>query len=295
MNETSAWKKLGTLYGGLKGLNTEPLPSGVYGSFYSSSEGIYYHQKIDIPTDEVLDLPGLPIDYILKQVDVFWSKTSEYKKFGFLQKRGILLYGPPGCGKSSIIALLRRQIIKRNGVIFVPTEDFGLFNKSLADFRSMEPDRPIMTIVEDLETYLESSNGSNLASNEKAALSLYDGERQVNNVIHIATTNKPDAIADRFIRRPGRFDVVIGVHAPGRETRGAYLRHICKNIEEKQINEILDQTDGLSLAYMREIATTYLVLEIPLKETIARLKKQANQKYATKQTGFTIGFTEKED
>ena len=293
--KTPTWKKIGTMYGGLKDVVSEPLPAGTYSTYYSSSDGLYYHIAVDSSSDELIELPGLPIKYILEQIDNFWSKAEEYKKFGFLQKRGILLYGPPGCGKSSVVSLLRQQLIKRGGVVFTPYEGFDLLNRAIADFRIMEPNRPIMTLVEDLETYLESSNGSNVATNEKAALAMYDGERQVNNIIHIATTNKPEVLADRFIRRPGRFDIVIGIHSPSRETREAYLKSIAKGITEKQAEEIVDQTDGLSLAYMREIAVTYLVLNIPLKDTIARLKKQANQKYATKKTGFTIGFTENED
>jgi SpoVK/Ycf46/Vps4 family AAA+-type ATPase len=122
---------------------------------------------------------------------------------------------------------------------------------------------------------------------------MYDGENQCNNVIHVATTNKPEIIADRFIRRPGRFDLVIGVHAPTKETRAAYLNKVCNGqLSDEQAANILEKTEGLSLAYMRDIASTYLVLGIPLEETIARLQKQSKQKYSANKTGFTIGFTE---
>lgn len=270
-----------------------PLPAGSYTSLFSESKWYYLPVKTD--SDELIHLPGLPIDFILNQIEKFWSKTAEYKKFGFLQKRGILFYGPLGCGKSSMVALLRNQITsKHGGVCFQPEgTSFSALQGGIQNFRRLEPDRPIMTLVEDIETLLESSTNNNNATNEKAALSFYDGENQVNNVVHIATTNKPDIIADRFIRRPGRFDIVIGVHAPTRETREAYLTHIAHGgMSNKQLTEILDQTDGLSLAYMREIASTYLVLEIPLEETISRLRTQAKAKYSSNKTGFTIGFTD---
>lgn len=279
-------------YTSVKLAHVGPLPSGTYWTYTSPFTGAMTYVPVESNSDTLLDLPGLPIGYILDQIKTFWSKGDEYKKYGFLQKRGILLYGPPGCGKSSVVGLLRKQLISRNGVIFTPGSGFDALAAGISDFRKVEPDRPIMTLVEDMETLLESSNGSNVAASEKAALSLYDGENQFNNVIHVATTNKPETLADRFIRRPGRFDIIIGIHAPSRETRDAYLKHICNgHLTPKQASDILDKTEGLSLAYMREIASTYLVLGTPLEETIHRLQAQAKAKYSTNRTGFTIGFT----
>lgn len=271
-----------------------PLPAGSYRGMYTSGPPTWYFIPTKSNSDTLIDLPGLPIKYILDQIQTFWDKTDEYKKYGFLQKRGIMLYGPPGCGKSSITGLLLKQLFERNGVCFLGTTDgFSFLSSTIAEFRKVEPNRPIMTLVEDIETAFESSNGSNTAQSEKAALALYDGEQQFNNVVHVATTNKPELIADRFIRRPGRFDLIIGVHAPTRETREAYLKVICNgHLTPKQTTDILDKTEGLSLAYLREIASTYLVLGLPLDETIARLQAQAKQKFTSSKTGFTIGFTD---
>jgi energy-coupling factor transporter ATP-binding protein EcfA2 len=265
------------------------MPAGEYIHETDANDRVWA-KKLKTVSDNLIDLPDLPTEYILNQIKKFWSKKEEYAKYGFLQKRGILLYGPPGCGKSSIIAMLKRQIVELDGVVF-GLEDFETLTSGLREFREVEPERPVMTIAEDLETYLEGSNGSNVAKSETAALALYDGENQINNVVHIATTNKPDALADRFIRRPGRFDLVIGLHAPTRNTRKAYLESICKTgLTNEQLNDILDKTKGLSLAYMREIATTFLVLEIPLEETIKRLTKNAKQNFSERE-GFSVGFS----
>jgi hypothetical protein len=275
--------------------HTGELPAGTYKSWISGITGERQFEQLLANSDKIYELPGLPTKYVLDQVQKFWASKEGYKKYGFLQKRGFLFYGPPGCGKSSLVCLLRKMVTDMNGVVFIPVAGLGFSNLSSAvsAFRALEPNRPIMTLVEDIETMLESSNGSNVADSEKAALALYDGEAQIDNVIHVATTNKPDAVADRFIRRPGRFDVVIGIHNPSRETRKMYLEEICNgHLTAEQRESILDKTEGLSLAYMREIASTYLVLGIPLEETVARLRSQSRKKYNTNKTGFTIGFTE---
>lgn len=292
------WKQDKNTYSPVTGSHSGPLPAGVYTSYQNiNGERLFY--KYETNTDAVYELPGLPVDFILNQLTTFWAKTAEYKKYGFLQKRGIMLYGPPGCGKSSIVGLIRKNLLDMDGIVFVPMSGTGFsgLSSALAAFRELEPDRPIMTLVEDIETLLESSNGSLVAESEKAALALYDGENQIDNVVHIATTNKPDAVADRFIRRPGRFDVVVGIHNPSRETREAYLVKVCNgHLTLEQKNHILDNTEGLSLAYMREIASTFLVLGLSLEETINRLKMQSKAKYKySSKTGFTIGFTESEE
>ena len=294
----------------------EELPAGEY---YHTEDpnGVIWARKSVALSDNLFDLPGLPTQYVLDQIKKFWEGEEKYRHHGFLHKRGIMFWGPPGVGKTSLINLLKKQIVDMNGVIFTIGDDFETVVKGLKEFRKTEPNRPIMTVVEDLETYLESSNGSNVASEETEALALYDGENQINNVVHIATTNKPDAVAealalydgenqinnvvhiattnkpdavaDRFIRRPGRFDLVIGLHAPTDETRRAYLANTIKNVDAAKLDEIIDKTEGLSLAYLREIATTYLALDIPLDETIARLKKNKKEKFSNK-SGYSVGF-----
>jgi len=286
----SMWQVKGDKYAAIT-TASPALLSGEY-LFSVDPNGTMWAERQKTVTDGLISLPDLPTEFILDQIKTFWEKTEEYASYGWLQKRGIMLYGPPGCGKSSIIALLKAQIINNGGVVFGAGEDgyTDLIN-GLKLFRSVEPHRPCMTVVEDIETYLESSNNSNVAKQEKEALSLYDGENQINHVVHLGTTNKPDAVADRFIRRPGRFDLVIEVHTPTARAREAYLRSIGRgNISDQQVQEIVAATGGLSLAYMREIATTYLVLGIPLDETIARLNKNKKEKFTGKE-GFSVGFT----
>lgn len=287
--KNAMWQVNGGKYAAIR-TASPTLESGEY-LFSIDPNGTLWAEKQSTVTDGLINLPDLPTEFILKQIQTFWEKTDTYASYGWLQKRGILLYGPPGCGKSSIIALLKDQIIKNHGVVFGASEEgYTDLIAGLKSFRNVEPKRPCMTVVEDIETYLESSNNSNVAKQEKEALSLYDGENQINHVVHLATTNKPDAVADRFIRRPGRFDLVIEVHTPTARTREAYLRAIGKsNISDPQIKEIVAATGGLSLAYMREIATTYLVLGIPLDETISRLSKNKKDKFNGKE-GFSVGF-----
>lgn len=256
------------------------LQAGYYNT-WQSTQGTMF-TEFSLPSDEVLILPDSPTSFVMEQIEKFWSGRHLYEKFNFLQKRGILFYGPPGCGKTSILNAVTQSHIKNDGlVIKAAGNDPSYFAPGLKSLRMVEPNRPIIILLEDFETMLESSNGSNTAYNEQKLLALLDGNDQINNVLVLATTNKPDVIADRFIKRPGRFDLVIGLNEPTSNDRKAYIHRIVNgNISEFQLGELVAKTEGLSLAHLREIVSCYLVLGIPIEESTNRLK-------LNKQTDFT--------
>lgn len=264
------------------------LPPGLYS--LDLDEGKKLFTPVKSPSDQPTDLPGLPSKYLLDQIKLFWSRGDRYQKYHLLQKRGILLYGEPGTGKTCLINLLCKDLIEMGGVIFL-IDDFETASSCIQHFRTVEPDRPIMTVLEDIEGIFRGDQGNREV---KAALSLLDGQDQTNNIIHVATTNQPEELADRFIKRPGRFDLVIGIHAPSAETREAYMRFVTQNeIPEDKLKELVEKTEGLSLAYLREIASTYLCLDIPVDITLERLQKNFKLKTLGKKStklGFTIGY-----
>lgn len=272
------------------GLVSTTLPTGIYG-FLKNDHGIFFESRI-FPTDNAISLPGLPSDYILDQIKLFWEKGDEYRKHGLIHKRGILLYGQPGSGKTSLIRLLCNEILKRDGVVFL-IDDFEMAASCVSEFRSAEPDRIILTVQEDIEGFFDGSAGPDQL---KAALSFLDGEDQTNNVVHLATTNEPEKLADRFIKRPGRFDLVIGLHSPTEDTRRAYLRHVDPNLDESILEELVKKSDGLSLAYLRELISTYVCLGIPLEDTLKRLRSDSQRKglknKKDNRVGFTVGYDE---
>ena len=268
------------------------LPPGVY-DLSIDGNGTKVFSKVTFPMDQAVPLPGLPAQYILDQIGNFWEKGDTYKYYNFIHKRGILLYGPPGCGKTSIIRLLCDALIEKGGVIFM-VDNFRVAGACIPYFRKQEPDRPIMTLMEDVEGLFKGEAGPQQI---QAALSFLDGQSQVNKIVHIATTNEPDGLADRFIKRPGRFDLVIGVHAPTAETREAYLKHICGDkIPADKLAELTEKTAGLGLSYLRELTSTHLCLGLDLDETLARLKtnfsakKLMNNPKGDPKMGFTVGF-----
>src|SRR5579859_88952 len=93
------------------GLTREKLPSGVY-NFWEDHNGLVI-QKIAVSTDELVILPDTANDRVLTSMRTFWQREDLYRKHGLLYKRGILLWGPPGGGKTATIQLLSQELIQR--------------------------------------------------------------------------------------------------------------------------------------------------------------------------------------
>jgi len=264
------------------------LPSAVYEPRIDGEENVYA-VKLDFPADSLIHIPGTPTDYILEQIKKFWSKKQIFENVGLLYKRGVLLYGPSGCGKTSIIRLLCDEVIARDGIV-ISVSDIRDTQSLLLKLREIEPDRPLMTIFEDIEGKMEKSDDAS------DVLSFLDGEKQLSNIIHLATTNKPDILEDRLLRRPGRFDLVIGLNPPIREAREKYISHIVRDkLPQEQINRMADDTDGLGLAHLRELVVAVLCLDMDYDITLRRLKGNIKDDIKMpklgQKTGFTLGFS----
>ena len=163
--------------------------------------------------------------------------------------------------------------------------------------RQTPPRRPILTIIEDIETFMGPSDES---SSARALLALLDGETQVDHIVHLATTNKPEQLEDRIVKRPGRFDLVVGLNHPVAEARKAYLHNLLKDhVSVEELDAMVEETEGLGLAHLRELVVASYCLGMDRKETLARLrtnfKKNLKMKKTGEQLGFTVNFPDADD
>jgi SpoVK/Ycf46/Vps4 family AAA+-type ATPase len=198
------------------------------------------------------------------------------------------MYEPAGCGKTSIIRLLCDDIVRRDGIVIVIT-NCRLAENALGGIREIEPRRPILTIIEDIETFMGASDES---SSARALLALLDGETQVDHIVHLATTNKPEQLEDRIVKRPGRFDLVVGLHHPVAGARRMYLENLLKDhVTEEEMSEMVEETEGLGLAHLRELVVASYCLGIDRKQTLDRLKSNFKKALRVKGSKESLGFT----
>lgn len=239
------------------------LPAGVYNAVPTQS-GIIFRQ-IDVKVDDLMEIPDSLHESVLKEIDDFWTRGSKFKEFGFLHRRGYLLYGPQGSGKTAIVQQVIARIVKSGDVVML-CDHPGTLTEGLVLFRQVEPKRRIVCVFEDIDSIV-SDHG------EDRLLALLDGENQVDQVLNIATTNYPERLNKRLIARPRRFDRVIKVGMPNANVRRVYLQaKIGKSITLDELELWIKQTDGLSFAAMAELVISVFCLGNKFEDTVKILR-----------------------
>lgn len=228
---------------------------------------------LTLKTDSLFRLPDSQTDRVLASIEKFWRSKEKFVRRGFLFKRGILLTGAPGGGKTTCVQLLIEQLLEQNGIVVLGEHPLPTV-RALEVLRKIEPERPLICILEDLDELVR-RNG------EAEWLALLDGENQIDNVVFIGTTNYPQNLDRRFVNRPSRFDEIIEIPMPSAAARRAYfdLKLIPEDVPEEGLNQWVEDTEGFSVAHLRELYVSVFCLGRPYDEVIRRLKIMQKVKF----------------
>jgi SpoVK/Ycf46/Vps4 family AAA+-type ATPase len=270
-NDATGWLKDGNTYSPIPAY-AETLESGIY--FVQILDGALGFTKTEIQSDPIFEIKDSTQEKIINSIESFWSKESELKKGG-IYKRGFLFHGKPGCGKTTLLNQICEHLIERNGLALVATEP-NLTIEALSQLRRIEPNRKLVVLFEDFEGYLNGFGEENL-------LSLFDGQRQIDNVIYLCTTNYLDDIPDRFKHRPRRIDEVIEIEPPTREARRIFLAKLSYQYEKEfsdarcdvegtDSNKWLGDTENMPFAHIKEMFIAVKVLGYDYSTTLERMK-----------------------
>lgn len=271
------------------------VPSGLYEMKWNSPLQTWVIAKQDLNIDELYELPSPEIESILNDIKIFWRKRETYRKYNFVHKRGILLYGDPGCGKSGIIQLCVKNLIEdENGIVIniKEDEDFKAFIDFVPTIRTIEPDRPLIVILEDIDSLA----GEDRYSTTKL-LNILDGVKQIENVVYIATTNYPEKLQERITNRPSRFDRRYEVQMPSREIREAYIKNKLSKEDLKKIDmEVwLDSSEDMSLSHLKELVISVIVMGKDFEESLTSLNSLSEKpKIKGGKKKSSIGFSREE-
>lgn len=246
----------------------QKIEPGIYTVDFSRDHGIYC-KKMDIKSDELFVFSDSISEKLLKEINTFWEKSERYKQNNLVHKRGILLEGFPGTGKSSIISILCKEIISKGGVVFKINGVRNLdtyFEFIRYGFRKIQPETPVVTILEDLDQYEEI---------ESELLDFLDGKTHLDHHVVIATTNNTELIPDTYLR-PSRIDLKIEVPLPSEQTRREYFKF--KNTPEDEIENLVKQSEDFSLADLKELYVCIYLLDYTVEEAVGKITAPKEKK-----------------
>jgi SpoVK/Ycf46/Vps4 family AAA+-type ATPase len=218
-----------------------------------------------ITTDGLIHLPDTVGERVVDEFKTFWSIRDKFTERGFIHKRGILLWGPPGSGKTCSLMLMAQEIVERQKGIVVQIDQPELAAVCLGFIRKIEPERPIVAMIEDLDALVQRHGENNF-------LALLDGETQVDRICYVATTNYPERLDRRFVDRPSRFDTVEFIGMPTPAARRVYLRAKEPSLTDIELERWVKDTEGFSVAHLRELIILVRCFERPLEKAIERLE-----------------------
>ena len=251
----------------------EKIPPGTYVVEKTRDYGICCF-SINESSDELYVLPSNSVENLLNEIVTFWSKYSLYKEHKLVHKRGVLLEGPSGTGKSSIISLLCNSIIQKGGVVFKieGVSNLLLYIDFIHTFRQIEPDTPIITIIEDIDTYMDY---------EAILLDFLDGKSQIDHHVVLATTNNSEELSEALLR-PSRIDLRLQIPNPDEKVRSAYFTH--KNVPATDLEDLVKNTKEMSMADLKEVYICKYLLDYSLENSVKKVKNKLKaENYKDKQ------------
>jgi hypothetical protein len=244
--------------------------------------------KINCKTEGLIVFPETHSEKVVSEIQNFWSKEEDFIANGLTYKRGIILWGPPGSGKSSTIQLILKDVITRGGIA-LKFNNPNLFVQCARMFRNIQPVTPLVVLMEDIDTIISQWG-------ESEVLNILDGIEVIEKVVYLATTNYPENLGERLINRPSRFDRRFKMPHPSEASRKVYFEHLfktCSNkiVESFDIDKWVSDTEDMSIAHLKELFIGVCIMGDPYAETIEVLKHMIEENITSKEDNKpNIGF-----
>lgn len=233
------------------------------------------------PTTPVLESN---LDYmtqidLVSKTNLFFDKAPKIKEMGLIPRRGLLLYGPPGCGKTHQLNNAIARLGDSKTVIYIVALD-EIDVSSLICFFRYNPPHPeverLIVVIEDLGGAEVDPAAMNRISSS-GLLSFLDGTQgawPVPTAI-FATTNYPQNFLENLIDRPGRFDEVIEVLPPSMEAITHYMSDLLKRPLTE--NEVGGLYNGMTTAHAKEAVLRHLIYGDELTVYLDKMRRYSEK------------------
>lgn len=252
-----------------------PLEPGIY-MLESDMFGHKIFHQTYFESDKYISIPGGIGGKIMAEINQFWSKDTKdtFARYELTYKRGILMYGKPGTGKTCVVVEAAKEFVKQGGyVLFNPNLQYVQGHIQAA--REVLPDAKFLVVFEEFDNLLKSP------AIEARLLSLLDGQTMIDNVVYLATTNYLEKVPARIKDRPSRFASVIEVPPPDAAQRKNYLEQkIHKaDLARFDINKAVELTGGFTVDHLKDVILTVLCFNQSVEDAAAKIRTMNSISY----------------
>ena len=230
----------------------------------------------DVKWDEVGGLAEVKRE-LMEAVEWPMKYPELYEKLGHKMPRGILLHGPSGTGKT----LMAKAVATQSEANFVSVRGPELLSKWVGEsergireiFKRARQSAPCVIFFDEIDSIapIRGAGGETVVTERVVSqlLTELDGMENMHGVVVLAATNRADMI-DPALLRPGRFDKIIQIPLPDKESRKSILEINCQDIpiadpngpDKIDYEKLAEMTDGLSGADVAAIANTAVSLVV---------------------------------
>jgi transitional endoplasmic reticulum ATPase len=218
--------------------------------------------------DSSLELGGLTLDEVGDMAEVketltesvLWplSYPDAFARLGVQPPRGVLLYGPPGCGKTFLVKAIagtgKANVLSVKGAELL-SKWVGESERAVRElFRRAREAAPTLVFLDEVDALApirgQASDGGTTDRVVAALLTELDGVESLRNVVVIGATNRPDLI-DPALLRPGRLERLVYVPPPDGAARADILRAASKAVPlaaDVDLPALAEELDGFSAA-----------------------------------------------
>ena len=246
---------------------------GFYRVHYNAENGLAY-EEIAKPTLVETVHPVIP--EVIDDMTFFLQNVNLFTKYNMPGTRKVMLIGPPGTGKTSLCTKIARDYLNKYSVVISTCIESIAHHLKTCSLYNL----PTIVIIEDAESTL-----NNVNYNTSTILNFLDGVDQPVNkggAYVIMTTNRPDAIEPRILKRPGRIDRIFQVGV----LKDDYAINCAKLYFDKEltyskpiVNNLQNIVSGMTGAQIKELAlsTRAYCASNRLKITTKNIRKVADK------------------